>query len=405
MAVLAKLSPITGWAAYYRGVVSSRLFSSLDHYLWQLLYKRATWSHANKPKSSIVGRRFGKFNKFRNGNWVFGCDSTPTWSSFLDRHRPARPGQSRGEVAPLCRRHLASLAERAPRTCCRPRRRWIPASGSPDEPRKSRPRVGQTSCAGRVRHAGWGSPDSACAVLSPGDLHASLRDPVLDTMNFLNKITNRYPKAISFTPGRWFAIADQPVSDGIGPTRLLADELAKIKSMVRVNTSALGQAEVAGMLLSVDGRASELNVRTAAHYGKAMSSTLRRLDECLPRAPYHAQRALEQANRRLLHDCQDAFLADNAALARSAEDFGVIWTPLSYFYPQGGGERVLRLSISYLSNAEIDDGAARLAASSRPRPATPGGSDSSSRSASRLRSKPRGQGWTPSYQKPACRHV
>src|ERR1035441_6921303 len=37
MAVLAKLGPIIrGWAAYYRGVVSSRLFSSLDHYLWQL---------------------------------------------------------------------------------------------------------------------------------------------------------------------------------------------------------------------------------------------------------------------------------------------------------------------------------------------------------------------------------
>src|SRR5215472_7642348 len=76
MAVLAKLGPIIrGWAAYYRGVVSSRLFSSLDHYLWQLLYKWATWSHANKPKSWIVGRYFGKFNKFRNDNWVFGCDS------------------------------------------------------------------------------------------------------------------------------------------------------------------------------------------------------------------------------------------------------------------------------------------------------------------------------------------
>src|SRR6266536_723594 len=76
MAVLAKLAPIIrGWAAYYRGVVSSRLFSSLDHYLWQLLYKWATWSHANKPKSWIVGRYFGKFNKFRNDRWVFGRDS------------------------------------------------------------------------------------------------------------------------------------------------------------------------------------------------------------------------------------------------------------------------------------------------------------------------------------------
>jgi RNA-directed DNA polymerase len=76
MAVLAKLSPvIRSWAAYYRGVVSSRLFSSLDHYLWQLLYKWATWSHANKPKSWVVGRYFGKYCKFRNDRWVFGRDS------------------------------------------------------------------------------------------------------------------------------------------------------------------------------------------------------------------------------------------------------------------------------------------------------------------------------------------
>jgi RNA-directed DNA polymerase len=76
MAVLAKLSPIIrGWAAYYRSVVSSKLFSSLDHYLWQLLYRWATWSHANKPKSWIVDQYFGKFNKFRNDRWVFGRDS------------------------------------------------------------------------------------------------------------------------------------------------------------------------------------------------------------------------------------------------------------------------------------------------------------------------------------------
>src|SRR5690242_11556065 len=40
------------------------------------------------------------------------------------------------------------------------------------------------------------------ASLRQEDLHASLSDPVLDTMNFLNEITFRYPKAISFAPGR-----------------------------------------------------------------------------------------------------------------------------------------------------------------------------------------------------------
>ena len=73
MAVIAKLNPIIrGWAAYYRGVVSSKLFSGLDHHLWQLLYKWVTWRHPNKPKFWTVDRYFGKFNKFRNDRWVFG---------------------------------------------------------------------------------------------------------------------------------------------------------------------------------------------------------------------------------------------------------------------------------------------------------------------------------------------
>ena len=78
-------------------MVSSRLFSGLDHYLWKLLYKWATWSHPNKPKSWIVDRYFGKFNKFRNDHWVFGDrDSGAYLVKFSwTEHRPARHGQRR----------------------------------------------------------------------------------------------------------------------------------------------------------------------------------------------------------------------------------------------------------------------------------------------------------------------
>jgi (S)-3,5-dihydroxyphenylglycine transaminase len=55
------------------------------------------------------------------------------------------------------------------------------------------------------------------------------------------------------------------------------------------------------------------------------------------------------------------FPVDNAALVRSARQFGVIWTPMSYFYPEGGGGNGIRLSISYLSEAEIVEGVTRLA--------------------------------------------
>ncbi|MYW02492.1 PLP-dependent aminotransferase family protein, partial [Streptomyces sp. SID3343] len=35
-----------------------------------------------------------------------------------------------------------------------------------------------------------------------GELHASLADPLLDAMTFLNEVTERYPDALSFAPGR-----------------------------------------------------------------------------------------------------------------------------------------------------------------------------------------------------------
>jgi RNA-directed DNA polymerase len=72
-AVITALNPIVkGWAAYYRGVVSKKTFSSLDDYMWALTYKWAVYSHANKPKRWVAARYFGKFNKFRNDRWVFG---------------------------------------------------------------------------------------------------------------------------------------------------------------------------------------------------------------------------------------------------------------------------------------------------------------------------------------------
>jgi RNA-directed DNA polymerase len=72
-AVIAVLTPIIrGWAAYYRGVVSSKVFHSLDAYLWRLTFKWAKWQHHNKPRSWIISRYFGAFNRFRNDRWVFG---------------------------------------------------------------------------------------------------------------------------------------------------------------------------------------------------------------------------------------------------------------------------------------------------------------------------------------------
>jgi RNA-directed DNA polymerase len=72
-AVLIRLNPIIrGWSAYYRGVVSSELFSALDDYVWKLTYKWATYGHPNKSRRWVVKRYFGTFNRSRRDKWVFG---------------------------------------------------------------------------------------------------------------------------------------------------------------------------------------------------------------------------------------------------------------------------------------------------------------------------------------------
>ncbi|MBV9380760.1 MAG: PLP-dependent aminotransferase family protein [Streptosporangiaceae bacterium] len=158
-----------------------------------------------------------------------------------------------------------------------------------------------------------------------------------------------------------FAVADQPVTDATGRTGMLADELAKIKSMVTVNTSPLSQAVIAGTLLACQGRVSELNNDAAVYYANAMQATLRQIDRSFP-SERRAALGIRwnEPDGGFFLSMRVPFRADNAALARSAEDFGVIWTPMSYFYPHGGGGNSIRLSVSYLTEEEITEGIRRL---------------------------------------------
>src|SRR5829696_4336184 len=71
--VLVRLNPIIrGWAAYYRHAVSARVFNELDHHVWKLVYKWATFSHPHKSRHWIISRYFGVFHSTRRDRWVFG---------------------------------------------------------------------------------------------------------------------------------------------------------------------------------------------------------------------------------------------------------------------------------------------------------------------------------------------
>jgi (S)-3,5-dihydroxyphenylglycine transaminase len=201
--------------------------------------------------------------------------------------------------------------------------------------------------------------DSPYRLVSPGP-----QVPTLKSMDHHRRVVHLGSFAKTLFPGArvGFAVADQPVDDDAGGTGLLADELTKIKSMITVNTSPLSQAAVAGMLLRSGGSAIALNAQTSAYYGDTMRATLRELAARFP-APRRAQLGVRwnEPSGGFFLAVEVPFPVDNAALTRSAQDFGVIWTPMSYFYPEGGGHTGIRLSTSYLSEAEIVEGISRLA--------------------------------------------
>ena len=72
-AVLRKLNPIIrGWANYYRVGVAKEAFSKLDGWMHRRAVRYARSMHPKKPKYWLKRRYWGKLNKERDDNWVFG---------------------------------------------------------------------------------------------------------------------------------------------------------------------------------------------------------------------------------------------------------------------------------------------------------------------------------------------
>ncbi|MBR7835789.1 PLP-dependent aminotransferase family protein [Actinospica durhamensis] len=160
-----------------------------------------------------------------------------------------------------------------------------------------------------------------------------------------------------------YVVADQPVEYPDGSRVLLADELAKIKSMVTVNTPSLSQAVIGGMLLRHDASLRRANADATRFYARNMRTLLAELDLAFP-AEFRERYGIawNRPEGGFFAVVQVPFLADDAAMVRSAERHGVLWTPMAGFYPQGGGERRLRLSCSVLDPERITEGVTRLAA-------------------------------------------
>lgn len=200
---------------------------------------------------------------------------------------------------------------------------------------------------------------------NPYGVFSSVRRPTLKSLDTDRRVIYLGSFAKTAFPGArvGFVVADQLVegADGRAPG-LLADELAKVKSMVTVNTSSLSQAAVAGLLLQNGGGLRAANEGSARHY----QATMRHLREGLARElPPGATESVgvrwNDPDGGFFLTLDVPFDADEAALHISAEKYGVIWTPMRYFHLDDAGDRQIRLSCSCLTTDQATEGALRLA--------------------------------------------
>ncbi|MBD0744038.1 PLP-dependent aminotransferase family protein [Streptomyces sp. CBMA152] len=185
------------------------------------------------------------------------------------------------------------------------------------------------------------------------------RPPTLKALDTKQRVVYLGSLAKTCFPGArvGFAVADQKIAGADGG--LLADELARAKSMVTVNTSPVSQALVGGMLLEHGGSLLRANERPIAVYRRNLDCLLKGLDHRFSEVPGVSWNTPAGGFFVVV---TVPFPVTDALLEEAAVRHGVLFTPMRHFGDDARSGRQLRLSCSYLTTDQIESGLDRLAA-------------------------------------------
>jgi (S)-3,5-dihydroxyphenylglycine transaminase len=130
--------------------------------------------------------------------------------------------------------------------------------------------------------------------------------------------------------------------------------------MLTVNTSAIAQAVIGGMLVESGCSLRAANKATIEFYRGNLAALLTALDRSFADlAPARVRWNVPSGGFFVVVDVP--IRADESLLEISAREYGVLWTPMSFFYPEGGGDHAIRLACSAMPPEHIADGVDRLA--------------------------------------------
>jgi (S)-3,5-dihydroxyphenylglycine transaminase len=155
-----------------------------------------------------------------------------------------------------------------------------------------------------------------------------------------------------------YLVSDQTATGGHGS---VARAMTTVKSLTTVNTATITQAMVGAALLEHDGSLKPVVSARLPHYRanrdriiSALSRNFGTVDGATPLVRWSHPRGGFFLVLTLPFDF------GTEQLERSAADFGVIVSPMTYFSLCAGRERQVRLSFSYVDGPAIDEGVERL---------------------------------------------
>lgn len=159
-----------------------------------------------------------------------------------------------------------------------------------------------------------------------------------------------------------FIASDLRVRSSKGHLVPFCDEISKIKSMLTVNTSPLCQAIAGGLLLRHDCSLREFVEPRRQVLQENLEAMLAALARHFPSADESSHGVnWNRPTGGFFLSLTVPFAVTEEDLLVSAREYGVLWTPMSYFYLTRDISNEIRLAFSYVTPRQIETGIAALA--------------------------------------------
>ncbi|HEY4112093.1 PLP-dependent aminotransferase family protein [Puia sp.] len=196
--------------------------------------------------------------------------------------------------------------------------------------------------------------------------YSTVKNPTLKALDSRGRVIYIGSFSKSLFPGLRIGliVADQRIRTASGDSVSLADEMAKVKGLLSLNTPTINQAILAGILLDLDCTLKDFNAAKVSRYREKRDQMVMAIDQNIMayRSDWSRDIRWNIPEGGFFVKMQIPFIIDNASVVECASRFGIIICPMRYFHLEAGGEYEIRLAFSNLSTADILVGIKQLAA-------------------------------------------